>query len=50
MFKVALGHSEDPYTEDATDEIITKCRQSLGDLSYRHLRFFQPSITIFPLS
>lgn len=31
MFKVALGHSEDPYTEDATNEIITKCRQSLGD-------------------
>lgn len=32
MFKVALGHSEDPYTEDAADEVIEMCRKSLGDV------------------
>lgn len=31
MFKVALGHSEDPFTEDATDEVIEECRKGLGD-------------------
>jgi hypothetical protein len=32
MFKVAVGHSEDPYTEDATDEVITQCRENLNGL------------------
>lgn len=31
MFKVAIGHSEDPYTEDATIEVINACRKELGD-------------------
>lgn len=32
MFKVAIGHSEDPYTEDATNEVINECRKNMGDL------------------
>lgn len=31
MFKVALGHSEEPFSEDAAQEIIEQCRESLGD-------------------
>lgn len=31
MFKIAIGHSEDPYTEDATNEVIENCRKTLGD-------------------
>lgn len=29
MFKVAIGHSEDPFTEDATLEVINECKQYL---------------------
>jgi|694.fasta_scaffold19488_6 hypothetical protein len=29
MFKVAIGHTEDPYTEDGTHEIIEACRKQL---------------------
>jgi hypothetical protein len=29
MFKVAIGHSEDPDTEDAVQEVITQCLSSL---------------------
>lgn len=32
MFKIAVGHSEDPFTEDATNEVISECRKSLGDV------------------
>lgn len=31
MFKVAIGHSEDPYTEDAANEVIKGCREALGE-------------------
>lgn len=31
MFRVAIGHSEDPFTEDATKEVIEECRKILGD-------------------
>lgn len=31
MFKVAFGHSEDPDTEDAVNEVIAACRTKLGE-------------------
>lgn len=31
MFKVAIGHSEDPYTEDAITEVIKACQETLAD-------------------
>src|SRR6478672_1159703 len=33
MFKVAIGHSEDPFTEDATSEVINTCREGLDGLN-----------------
>jgi hypothetical protein len=32
MFNVALGHSEDPSTEDATSDIINQCCMKLGGM------------------
>lgn len=31
MFKVAIGHSEDPDNEDAANDIIQQCRSVLGE-------------------
>lgn len=32
MFNVALGHSEDPDTEDAAADVINQCRSKLGGI------------------
>lgn len=31
MFKIAIGHTEDPDNEDAASDIIQQCRNSLGE-------------------
>jgi hypothetical protein len=49
MFRVAIGHSEDPYTEDAADEIIKACRDSLGETQPQACMLFSAVEYDFPV-